>query len=220
MAEPREARLSWSRFQALPSDVLHAIVALLSLDDRKALRLAQRRARELVNGAVASAHISCIDVVDKLALHRCFPNLAHLTIFQGWPSDASFAEFAAATLQHLTSLTSLDLWGCCELGVPEVSALAASAPQLQALVLPGDGRRLELRSRPAHDLLRADIRLPTCCVLTLGCRPAARRLHRRQRLPEAALPLPSDGAARSGQRRVLGPAAPEQPQRPARADSR
>jgi hypothetical protein len=173
MAEPREARLSWSRFQALPSDVLHAIVALLSPDDRKALRLAQRRARELVNGAVASAHITCIDVVDKLALHRCFPNLARLRVYDllvnaevvAQLSDAGFIELAASSLKHLTSLTSLDLtW--CSLGAPAVPALVASAPQLQELRLPryGDGRRLELRSRPARPAACADIGLPACCA--------------------------------------------------------
>jgi hypothetical protein len=173
MAQPRRPRLSWKRLLALLPDVLHAIVRLLSRDDRKALRLVQRRARELVNGLVAVAEISCSDVVDDLALHRSFPSLAELRIeYQGNEqlSDASFAQFAGATLKQLTSLTSLDLTGCWELGAPAVSALLHTTPQLQALKLPrsGDGC---CRPRCDHDLR-------TCCVLTLGCVPAARRLHR------------------------------------------
>jgi hypothetical protein len=191
MAQPRRPRLSWSRILALPPDVLHAIVRLLSRADRKALRLVQRRARELVNGLVAVAGMSCRDVVDALALHRCFPNLAELRIaFAGdhHLSDASFAQFAAATLKQLTRLTSLDLWGCWGLGTPAVSALLHTTPQLQALKLPpsGGGRR---RRSCNHEQR-------TCCVLTLVWRPAVRRLHRRQRLPAAALPLPPDDAAR------------------------
>jgi hypothetical protein len=146
MAEPVTPRLCWSRLDALPPDVLHAIVRLLSRDDRRALRLVQRRARELVNGLVAGAEISCDDAIDKLALHRCFPGLAELRIaYEGAEhlGDASFAEFAASTLKQLTSLTSLDLTTCSKLGAPTLTALAGSAPQLQALKLPGpgDGRR-------------------------------------------------------------------------------
>jgi hypothetical protein len=166
MAQPRRPRLSWSRLLALPPDVLHAIVRLLSRADRKALRLVQRRARELVNGLVAVADILCSDVVDvRLALHRCFPNLAELRFrYPGYEelSDASFAQFAASSLKQLTSLTSLHLSGCWELGAPAVSALASSAPQLQALKLTGDGR---CRRSCDHDqLLRADIGLPACCA--------------------------------------------------------
>jgi hypothetical protein len=174
MAEPHTPRLSWRRLLALPTDVLHAIVRLLSRDDRKALRLVQRRARELVNGLVAAARISCSDVVDdRLALHRSFPSLAALRIeYQGNQqlSDARFAQFAASSLEQLTSLTSLDLSGCFKLGAPSVFALLHTTPQLQALKLPGagDGR---CRRSCDHDL-------HTCCVLTLGCVPAARRLHR------------------------------------------
>jgi hypothetical protein len=210
MAQPRRPRLSWSRLLALPPDVLHAIVRLLSRADRNALRLVQRRARELVNALVAVAEISCSDVVDDLALHRSFPSLAELRIgHQGNKqlSDASFAQFAGATLKQLTSLTSLDLTGCRKLGAPMVSGLLHTTPQLQALQLPGDGRR---RCSCDHDQR-------TCCVLTLVWRPAARRLHRRQRPPAAALSLPADGAGRLEQRCVLGPAAPERAQRPARA---
>jgi hypothetical protein len=143
MAQPRAPRLCWSRLLALPTDVLHAIVRLLSRDDRKALRLVQRRARELVNGLVAVAEIRCRDVVDgRLALHRSFPSLAELRIYDKELSDASFAQFAGATLKQLTSLTSLDLAWCSKLGVPAVSALLHTTPQLQALKLPssGDGR--------------------------------------------------------------------------------
>jgi hypothetical protein len=146
MAEPVTTRLCWDRLLALSPDVLHAIVRLLSRDDRRALRLVQRRARELVNGLVAVAEISCRDVIDKLALHRCFPSLAQLRITSYGAeqlSDAGFAEFAASTLKQLTSLTSLDLTACSKLGAPTLTALAGSAPQLQALKLPGpgDGRR-------------------------------------------------------------------------------
>jgi hypothetical protein len=173
MAQLRRPRLSWRRLLALPSDVLHAVVRLLSRADRKAPRLVQRCARELVNGLVAVAEISCSDVVDELALHRSFPSLAALRIgYQGNEqlSDAGFAEFAAAALKQLTSLTSLDLTGCWGLGVPSVSALLDTTPQLQALKLPrsGDGRR----RRSCNHAQRS------CCVLTLGCVPAARRLHR------------------------------------------
>jgi hypothetical protein len=142
MAELVTPQLCCGSFQALPPDVLHAIVRLLSRGDRSALRLVQRRARELVNGLVAAAETSYGDVVDgRLALHRAFPNLARLRIGDGRVSDASFVEFAASTLQQLTGLTSLDLKFCDELGAPTLSALAVSAPQLQALQLPGDGRR-------------------------------------------------------------------------------
>jgi hypothetical protein len=212
MAQPRRPRLSWRRLLALLPDVLHAIVRLLLRDDRKALRLVQRRARELVNGLVAVAEISCSDVVDELALHRSFPSLAELRIgYQGNEqiSDASFAQFAAATLKQLTSLTSLDLSSCWGLGAPAVSALLHTTPQLQALNLPrsGDGR---CRRSCDHDQR-------TCCVLTLVWRPAVRRLHRQQRLPAAALSLPADGADRCEERRVPGPAAPERAQPPTRA---
>jgi hypothetical protein len=144
MAEPVTPRLCWSRLEALPPDVLHAIVRLLSRDDRNALRRVQRRARELVNGIVAGAAISCRDVNDKLALalHRSFPSLAELRIkYPGYEqlSDASFAEFATSTLKQLTSLTSLNFLACSKLGAPALSALAASAPQLQALELPSSG---------------------------------------------------------------------------------
>jgi hypothetical protein len=214
MAQPRRPRLSWSRLLALPPDVLHAIVRLLSRDGRSALRLVQRRARELVNGLVAVAEIGCSDVVDKLALQRTFPNLAALRVATaGAPklSDASFADFAASALKQLTSLTSLDLADCYKLGAPAVSALLHTTPQLQALKLPrsGDGRR---RRSCNHEQR-------TCCVLTLGCRPAARRPDRQQRPPAAALPLPADGAGHFEQHCVLGPAAPERAQPPARAQS-
>jgi hypothetical protein len=146
MAEPVTTRLCWDRLLALPPDVLHAIVRLLSRADQKALRLVQRRARELVNGLVAGAEISCKAAIDKLALHRCFPSLAELRfacIFRDAQlSDASFAQFAASALKQLTSLTSLDLTACINLGAPAVIALIGSTPQLQALKLPlsGDAR--------------------------------------------------------------------------------
>jgi hypothetical protein len=182
MAEPVTPRLCWSRLEALPPDVLHAIVRLLPL------RQVQRRARELVNGLVAGATISCHDVIDKLALHRSFPSLAELRItYKGAEqlSDASFAEFATSTLKQLASLTSLNLLACSTLGAPALAALAGSAPQLQALKLPGDGRQWS-RGHDQPRLLRgADIGLPACC---------ARRLDRRQRPPAAARPLPADGA--------------------------
>jgi hypothetical protein len=167
MAQPFTARLCWSRLLALPPDVLHAIVRLLSRD---ALRRVQRRARELVNGLVAGARISCHDVIDKLALHRSFPNLAELRIAPAYGadeqlSDASFAEFAASALKQLASLTSLEFTGCHKLGAPALSALAGSAPQLQALWLPGNGHCCWSCD---HDQQHA------CCALTLGCRPAAR----------------------------------------------
>jgi hypothetical protein len=168
MAEPVTARLCWSRLHALPPDVLHAIVRLLSGE----LRLVQRRARELVNGLVAGARISCHDVIDKLALalHRSFPNLARLSIINlsgaEQLSDASFADFAASTLKQLASLTSLDLSLCRMLGAPTVPTLAGSTPQLQALTLPrsGDGRRWSCD----HD------QHARCVLLTLSRRPAAR----------------------------------------------
>jgi hypothetical protein len=146
MAEPVTPRLCWSRFHALPPDVLHAIVRLLPRDDRRALRLVQRRARELVNGLVAGAGISCRDVIGNPALHRTFPSLSELRITDHCAeqlSDASFAEFATSTLKQLASLTSLDLSLCRMLGAPTLAALAGSTPQLQALKLrgSGDGRR-------------------------------------------------------------------------------
>ncbi len=97
---------------------------------------------------------------DRLALHRSFPNLAELRIAREGAeelSDASFAEFAASTLKQLASLTSLDLEWCLNLRAPTLSALAGSAPQLQALKLPhsGDGRRRRSCGHDQPRLLRA-----------------------------------------------------------------
>ncbi len=129
MAEPVPARLCWSRLDALPPDVLHAIVRLLPRDGRKALRLVQRRARELVNSMVAVAEISRRDVIDKLALHRTFPNLAELRITSYGAEHLSDVRFAGVC--HLRAQAAHQPHVPGPLGVQQARRADAVRPRRQ-----------------------------------------------------------------------------------------
>ena len=169
------AQLSaWQSFESLHPDVQLAILQLLGGAGRRALRGTCAAARALVNGLGAKrATLSApreLKQLRGLRLHERFPRLERLTLIDADAvlTDTLFAEWAAASLKHMTSLKRLDLDFCAALGAPAALALHTFGTQLEALVLPsrsGGGCREGMMHAPAL-LLSVHLRshLPTGAV--------------------------------------------------------
>ena len=113
-----------------------------------------------MNALVETCHIADKETarIAELELHRRFPNLRALVLADadGCLSDATFSEFALATLAQMKELVCLNLAACRSLTTSSACALAVSGRGLETLHMPayGEGDSVFSGSAAALDLAR------------------------------------------------------------------
>jgi hypothetical protein len=136
---------AWQRFESLHPDVQLAILELLGDAGRRALRATCAAARALVNGlsvkGLTLSDASDLEQLPGLRLHERFPRLEGLTLNDAGDvlNDSLFAEWAAASLRHMTQLKELELGSSKAMGTACLLALHTFCTQLEVLWLPQSG---------------------------------------------------------------------------------
>ena len=136
---------AWQRFESLHPDVQLDILQLLGGFDWRALRGTCAAARALVNGlgvtSVTLADARELKQLPGLRLHERFPRLEGLTLNDAGDvlNDSLFAEWAAASLRHMTQLKELELGSSKAMGTACLLALHTFCTQLEVLWLPQSG---------------------------------------------------------------------------------